>query len=86
MPDYLPHIDQPHKLEHGKKPSNAFRDWSCRVRFAMHELGENFVVLFFVGDVPEDPTQWDILVPTSAQPIHTFRVDARSQFRSGKIL
>lgn len=24
----------------------------------MHELGENFSVLFFVGDVPEDPTQW----------------------------
>ena len=56
MPDYLPHIDQPHKLEQRKK---IFRDWSCRVRFAMHELGENFVVLFFVGDVPEDPTQWE---------------------------
>ena len=24
----------------------------------MHELGENVSVLFFVGDVPEDPTQW----------------------------
>jgi len=33
-------------------------DWTARVQFKQHELGESFDVLLFLGTVPDDPKEW----------------------------
>ena len=33
-------------------------DYTVRIHFKKYELGENFAVLIFLGDVPNDPSQW----------------------------
>jgi len=38
--------------------SNILRNWTARIRCNQHELGDNFSVLLFLVQVPEDPTEW----------------------------
>lgn len=33
-------------------------DWTARIRFKKYELGRSFSVLIFLGQVPDDPSQW----------------------------
>jgi hypothetical protein len=42
-----------------------------RIRFDIHELGESFGVLIFLGDVPEDPKKWQH-TRTSIRITHTW--------------
>jgi tyrosinase len=35
-----------------------FSDWAAQIRFDRHEAGQSFSVCLFLGDVPEDPSQW----------------------------
>ena len=35
-------------------------DWTARIEFKMYELGTSFYVFIFLGEVPEDPEDWDI--------------------------
>ena len=41
-------------------PNHGFWDWTARVEFKKHELGGSFSVLIFLGEVPEDPKQWNV--------------------------
>lgn len=34
--------------------------WTTRIRCNEHELDRSFSVLVFLGDVPKDPSEWDI--------------------------
>jgi tyrosinase len=36
----------------------AIRDWTCRIQFKKYELRQSFVILIFLGNVPEDSSQW----------------------------
>ena len=38
--------------------ADTVRDWAVRIHFKKYELGGSFSVLIFLGDVPEDPSQW----------------------------
>ena len=50
---------QPHTVHHGKEASGgAIRDWTSRVHFKKYELGGSFSVFLFLGDVPDDVSQW----------------------------
>ena len=42
-----------------------------RIRFDIHELGESFGVLIFLGDVPEDPKKWHT-APTYVDSHHAY--------------
>jgi len=33
-------------------------DWTCRIEFKKYELGSSFAVLIFLGEVPDDPSEW----------------------------
>ncbi|KAI0257589.1 hypothetical protein BJV78DRAFT_1349425 [Lactifluus subvellereus] len=51
----------PHTAEkgkHGRGGPNVVHDWTVRIRFNKHELGEGFMVLIFLGEVPDDAPQW----------------------------
>jgi Tyosinase C-terminal domain len=37
---------------------NVIHDWTVRIHFKKYELGQSFLVLIFLGDVPDDPSQW----------------------------
>ncbi|KAH9980088.1 tyrosinase [Lactifluus volemus] len=44
--------------EPGSGGPNVIHDWTARIHFKSHELGQSFLVLIFLGDVPDDPSQW----------------------------
>jgi hypothetical protein len=44
--------------EPGSGGPNVIHDWTARVHFKSYELGQSFLVLIFLGDVPDDPSQW----------------------------
>ena len=37
---------------------NVVPDWTARIHFKKFELGESFAVLLFLGEVPDDASQW----------------------------
>jgi tyrosinase len=37
---------------------NVINDWSTRINVKKYELSGSFTVLIFIGEVPEDPSQW----------------------------
>jgi len=37
---------------------NVVHDWTARIHFKKFELGESFAVLLFLGEVPDDASQW----------------------------
>ncbi|KAI9443337.1 photo-regulated tyrosinase [Lactarius indigo] len=51
------------KAEHGQEVQQWFpdwhnTDWTARIHFKKYELGQSFAVLLFLGEVPEDASQW----------------------------
>jgi len=38
--------------------SSPLYDWTCRIECKKHELSTSFAVLIFLGDVPDDPSEW----------------------------
>jgi len=46
-------------------------DWTARIHYKKYELGSSFSVLIFIGDVPEDYTQWRSC-PSYAGAHHAF--------------
>jgi len=51
-----PHTAQ--KPQHGQEDDKALHDWTVRIHFKKNELGGSFAVLIFLGQVPDDPSQW----------------------------
>jgi tyrosinase len=47
-----------HQAEHGREGPTVIHDWTARIHFKKYELGGSFSVLIFVGEVPENPSQW----------------------------
>ncbi|KAI0297678.1 photo-regulated tyrosinase [Russula brevipes] len=47
-----------HQAEHGREGPTVVHDWTARIHFKKYELGGSFSVLIFVGEVPENPSQW----------------------------
>lgn len=37
----------------------SYLDWTARVHVKKYEIGGSFAVLLFIGDVPENPSEWD---------------------------
>jgi tyrosinase len=50
---------------------SVFSDWSAEIRFNRHEVGQSFSVCLFLGDVPEDPSQW-LVSPNLVGARHAF--------------
>nr|BAE48754.1 polyphenoloxidase [Agaricus blazei] len=48
-----------------------FSDWSAQIKFNRHEAGQSFSVCLFLGDVPEDPSQW-LVSPNLVGTRHAF--------------
>jgi len=71
-----PHTAQ--KPEHGKEGSKVLYDWTVRIHFKKYELGGSFAVLIFLGQVPDDPSQWRT-APTFVGSHHAFVNSAASQ-------
>jgi tyrosinase len=71
-----PHTAQ--KPEHVKEGSKVLRDWTTRIHFKKYELGGSFAVLIFLGQVPNDPSQWRT-APTFVGSHHAFVNSAASQ-------
>jgi tyrosinase len=46
------------KPEHGKEGPTVINDWTCRIHCKKYELGGSYWVLIFLGEVPEDPSNW----------------------------
>jgi tyrosinase len=46
------------KPEDEKEAPNVLNDWTARISFNKYELGGRFFVLIFLGEVPEDHSQW----------------------------
>jgi tyrosinase len=46
------------KAQHGKEGQTVVHDWACRIHCKKFELGGSFWVLIFLGQVPDDPSQW----------------------------
>ncbi|KAI0248615.1 hypothetical protein BJV78DRAFT_1234936 [Lactifluus subvellereus] len=44
--------------EHGRGGPNVVHDWTVRIHFKKYELGQSFAVLIFLGEVPDDASQW----------------------------
>jgi tyrosinase len=44
--------------QHGDEGSRVVHDWSCRIHCKKYELGGSYWVLIFLGEVPDDPSQW----------------------------
>jgi tyrosinase len=40
--------------------SNTITEWTVRVHCKQFELGGSFSILFFIGHVPEDPSEWHV--------------------------
>lgn len=43
---------------HGQETPNVVHDWAVRIHAKKYELGHGYVVLIFLGDVPDDPSHW----------------------------
>ncbi|KAF8500857.1 photo-regulated tyrosinase [Russula emetica] len=71
-----PHTAQ--KPEHGKEGPKVLNDWTVRIHFKKYELGGSFAVLIFLGQVPDDPSQWRT-APTFVGSHHAFVNSAASQ-------
>jgi tyrosinase len=71
-----PHTAQ--KPEHGQEGPNVLYDWTVRIHFKKYELGGSFAVLIFLGQVPNDPSQWRT-APTFVGSHHAFVNSAASQ-------
>jgi tyrosinase len=71
-----PHTAQ--KPEHGREGPKVLRDWTVRIHFKKYELGGSFAVLIFLGQVPNDPSQWRT-APTFVGAHHAFVNSAASQ-------
>ncbi|KAH9980083.1 hypothetical protein BGW80DRAFT_1220970 [Lactifluus volemus] len=52
------HSSATERGEPGSGGPNVIYDWTVRIHFKSHELGQSFSVLIFLGDVPDDPSQW----------------------------
>jgi tyrosinase len=48
----------PHAESHGGHGSVVIYDWAARIQAKKYELGHGYVVLIFLGEVPDDPSQW----------------------------
>jgi tyrosinase len=46
------------KAQHGEEGETVVHDWACRIHCKKFELGGSFWVLIFLGQVPDDPSQW----------------------------
>jgi len=60
--DTTPHAQShashhPHPPHGGDGPVTIY-DWAVRVHAKKYELGHGYVVLIFLGEVPDDPSQW----------------------------
>jgi tyrosinase len=51
-----PHTTE--KAQHGKEGQNVIHDWACRIHCKKYELSGSYWVLAFLGQVPDDPSQW----------------------------
>jgi tyrosinase len=51
------HGTHPHPPLHGQHPTVIY-DWAARIHTKKYELGDGYVVLIFLGEVPDDPSQW----------------------------
>ena len=51
------HGSHPHPPHQGQHPTVIY-DWAARIHAKKYELGHGFVVLIFLGEVPDDPSQW----------------------------
>ena len=71
-----PHTAQ--KPAHGQEAHKALYDWTVRIHFKKYELGGSFAVLIFLGQVPDDPSQWRT-APTFVGSHHAFVNSAASQ-------
>jgi tyrosinase len=70
-------------MEHGKEGPNVLRDWTVRIHFKKYELGGSFAVLIFLGQVPEDPSQWRT-APTFVGSHHAFVNSVASRWDNGR--
>jgi tyrosinase len=71
-----PHTAQ--KPVHGSEGQKVLNDWTVRIHFKKYELGGSFAVLIFLGQVPNDPSQWRTC-PTFVGSHHAFVNSAASQ-------
>jgi len=46
------------KAQHGKEGQIVIHDWACRIHCKKFELSGSYWVLIFLGQVPDDPSQW----------------------------
>jgi len=46
------------KGEPGREGSTVIRDWTVRIHFKKYELHQSFAVLIFLGQVPDESSQW----------------------------
>ncbi|KAJ6592568.1 tyrosinase [Mycena capillaripes] len=51
-PQVAPHPPPHHPQDH------TVWEWTARVQVKKHEVGGSFLILLFLGDVPNDPKQW----------------------------
>ena len=51
------HGSHPRPPHQGQHPTVIY-DWAARIHAKKYELGHGYVVLIFLGDVPDDPSQW----------------------------
>ncbi|KAH9969687.1 hypothetical protein BC827DRAFT_1120059 [Russula dissimulans] len=58
MADSVHSSHKAESTEHGKDGPTVIHDYTTRIRFKKHELGGGFAVLIFLGEVPDDPSQW----------------------------
>ena len=56
----------------------TLNEWAVRIQVENYALGESFSVLFFVGTVPEDPSDWRTS-PSFAGVYHVFVNSATDQ-------
>ncbi|KAF5391307.1 hypothetical protein D9757_001938 [Collybiopsis confluens] len=55
----------------GHRESKDIREWSARVHIKKYEVGGSFKVLFFLGNVPNEPREW-ITSPHFVGAFHGF--------------
>jgi tyrosinase len=46
------------KAQYGKEGQTVIHDWACRIHCKKYELSGSYWVLVFLGQVPDDPSQW----------------------------
>jgi tyrosinase len=53
-----PHTTHPPEHGPGSQGPTVINDWTCRIHCKKYELGGSYWVLIFLGEVPEDPSEW----------------------------